>query len=377
MKKQYDYLIVGAGMFGAVCARKLSDIGFKCLVLDQREHIAGNCYTETKDDIHIHKYGPHIFHTDSKKIWDDINKYVEFLPYNYKPIVSYDNKLYSFPINLLTLYQMYNVKTPKDAINKLESSKLNIPNPKNLEEYVLSLVGEDIYKTFIYGYTKKQWGKEPKDLPISIIKRIPIRTNFNDSYFFDKYQGIPKGGYTELFKKLLNNIETILNTNYFDNKEYFSNLAETTIYTGKIDEYFNYCYGELEYRTLKFDTVKIDINDFQGISVINHTSEDVKYNRTTEHKHFELNNKNKDNNVTYVTYEIPDTFNKKKIPYYPVNDEKNNKLFSDYKSLTKDLRNVIFGGRLADYKYYDMHQVYGAALKTVEDIKKSGKQNIK
>lgn len=369
MKKQYDYLIVGSGMFGAVCARKLSDLGFKCLVIDQREHIAGNCYTETKDDIHIHKYGPHIFHTDSKKIWDDINKYVEFLPYNYKPIVSYNDKLYSFPINLLTLYQMYNVKTPKEAIDKLESVKSNISNPKNLEEYVLSLVGEDIYKTFIYGYTKKQWGREPKELPTSIIKRIPIRTNFNDSYFFDKYQGIPKGGYTELFKNLLNNIETRLNTNYFDNKEYFDNLAETVIYTGKIDEYFNYCYGELEYRTLKFDTVKVDINDFQGVSVINHTSEDIPYTRTTEHKHFELNKKNKDNNISYITYETPDTFDKTKTPYYPVNDEKNNKLFSDYKELTKELKNVIFGGRLADYKYYDMHQVYGSALKTVEDIK--------
>jgi UDP-galactopyranose mutase len=369
MKKQYDYLIVGSGMFGAVCARKLTDLGFKCLVIDQREHIAGNCYTETKDDIHIHKYGPHIFHTDSKKIWDDINNYVEFLPYNYKPIVSYNDKFYSFPINLLTLYQMYNVKTPKEAIDKLESVKSNIPNPKNLEEYVLSLVGEDIYKTFIYGYTKKQWGREPKELPMSIIKRIPIRTNFNDSYFFDKYQGIPKGGYTELFKNLLNNIEVRLNTNYFNNKEYFDNLAETVIYTGKIDEYFNYCYGELEYRTLKFDTVKMNTSDFQGVSVINHTSEDIPYTRTTEHKHFELNNKNKDNSISYVTYETPDTFDKTKTPYYPVNDEKNNKLFSDYKELTKNLKNVIFGGRLADYKYYDMHQVYGSALKTIEDIK--------
>lgn len=370
MKKQYNYLIVGSGMFGAVCARKLTDLGFKCLVIDQREHIAGNCYTETKDDIHIHKYGPHIFHTDSKKIWDDINNYVEFLPYNYKPIVSYNDKLYSFPINLLTLYQMYNVKTPKEAIDKLESVKSNIPNPKNLEEYVLSLVGEDIYKTFIYGYTKKQWGREPKELPMSIIKRIPIRTNFNDSYFFDKYQGIPKGGYTELFKNLLNNIEVRLNINYFDNKEYFDNLAETVIYTGKIDEYFNYCYGELEYRTLKFDTVKMNTSDFQGVSVINHTSENIPYTRTTEHKHFELNNKNKDNQITYITNETPDKFNKLKIPYYPINDEKNNNLFLKYKELTINYPNVIFGGRLADYKYYDMHQVYGSALKTIEDIKK-------
>jgi UDP-galactopyranose mutase len=368
MKKQYDYLIVGSGMFGAVCARKLTDKGFKCLVIDQREHIAGNCYTETKDDIHIHKYGPHIFHTDNKEIWEDVNSYIEFLPYNYKPIVSYKDKFYSFPINLLTLYQMYNVKTPEEAIKKLESVKLEIPNPKNLEEYVLSLVGEDIYKTFIYGYTKKQWGREPKELPMSIIKRIPIRTNFNDSYFFDKYQGIPKGGYTELFKNLLNNIEVKLDTDYFKNKEYFNNISDKIIYTGKIDEFYNYQYGELEYRTLNFETKLYNINDYQGVSVINHTSEQTPYTRTTEHKHFELNNKNKDNNISYVTYETPDTFDKTKTPYYPVNDEKNNSLFNKYKELSKNEMNVIFGGRLADYKYYDMHQVWGSALKNIKNI---------
>jgi UDP-galactopyranose mutase len=366
--KQYDFLIIGSGIFGGVCARKLTDQGFKCLVIDQRNHIAGNCFTETKDNIHIHKYGPHIFHTDSKEIWEDVNSYIEFLPYNYKPIVSFGDKLYSFPINLLTLYQMYNIKTPSEAINKLESVKQNIPNPKNLEEYVLSLVGEDIYKTFIYGYTKKQWGREPKTLPTSIIKRIPIRTNFNDSYFFDKYQGIPKGGYTELFIKLLDGIEVKLETDYFKNKEYFNNIADKIIYTGKIDEFYNYQYGELEYRTLKFETKTYNTNDYQGVSVVNHTSEDVPYTRTTEHKHFELNNKNKDNNITHVTYETPDTFDKTKTPYYPINDEKNNTLFNLYKDLSKKETNIIFGGRLADYKYYDMHQVWGSALKTVKNI---------
>jgi UDP-galactopyranose mutase len=364
MKNEYDYLIVGSGLFGSVCARKLSDFGYKVLVIEQREHVGGNCYTEMDGDIVVHKYGPHIFHTDSKEIWEDVNKYCEFIPFNYKPIVNYNNSLYSFPINLLTLYQIYGVRNPTEAINKLEIEKYKIENPKNLEEYVLSLVGDKIYKTFIYGYTKKQWGKEPKDLPSSIIKRIPIRTNFNDSYFFDKYQGIPKGGYTKIFENLLKDVEVRNNINYLDNREFYDSLSDKIIYTGKIDEYYNYCFGELEYRSLKFETKRLDIDDFQGVSVTNFTSEDVPYTRITEHKHFE----NRNQKGTVISYEYPDKYERGKTPYYPINDTINNDIYNKYKKLSLGDDRVIFGGRLANYKYYDMHQVWASALKTVNDL---------
>ncbi len=362
--QNYDFLIVGAGMFGSVCARKLTDAGYKVLVIDKREHIGGNCYTETKNGIHVHVYGAHIFHTSNKSIWQDIQKYAEFTPFNYKPVVDYKGNLYSFPINLMTLYQIYGIKTPAEAKKFLESEKIKIEKPSNLEEHVLSLVGEKIYKTFIYGYTKKQWGKEPKELPASIIKRIPIRTNFDDSYFFDKYQGIPVGGYTEIFISLLKDIETRLNTDYFQNRYFFDSLASKIIYTGKIDEFYDYKFGELEYRSLRFEHKELETDDYQGTAVINYTDEDIPYTRTTEHKHFEL----KEQKGTIVSFEYPEKYDRDKIPLYPIGDDTNMRLYQLYKEETKKENKIIFGGRLAEYKYYDMHQVWASACKTAEKL---------
>jgi UDP-galactopyranose mutase len=363
----YDYLIIGSGLFGAICARELTDNGFKCLVIDSRNHIGGNCYTENKEGINIHKYGPHIFHTNDDKIWEYINKYSKFNNFTYRPRVNYKNKIYSFPINLLTLYQVFDVKTPIEAISKLESLRQKIDNPKNLEEYVLSQVGEDIYNIFIKGYTEKQWKLKGNKLPSSIIKRIPIRTNFDDNYFFDKYQGIPIGGYTQIFVKLLDGIEIRLNTDFFKNREYFENISNKIIYTGKIDEYFNYEFGELNYRTLDFETKRLEIPDYQGVSVMNYTEYDVPYTRIIEHKHFEFGNQD----FTYVTKEYPIEWSKDKTPYYPISTDDNLKIYNKYKEKSKVLENkLIFGGRLGTYQYYDMHQVIGQALKTVKNILK-------
>jgi UDP-galactopyranose mutase len=360
---EYDYLIVGSGLFGSICARELTDKGYKCLVIDSRNHIGGNCYTENKDGINIHKYGPHIFHTNDDNLWKYINTYTKFNNFTYRPRVNYKNKIYSFPINLLTLYQVFDVKTPTEAISKLENLRQKIDNPRNLEEYVLSQVGEDIYNIFIKGYTEKQWKLKGSELPASIIKRIPIRTNFDDNYFFDKYQGIPIGGYTQIFEKLLNGIEIKLNTDFFQNREYFENISNKIVYTGRIDEYFNYEFGELNYRTLDFQTERLEIPDYQGVSVINYTDYNVPYTRIIEHKHFEFGNQN----FTYITKEYPIDWSENKIPYYPINTDDNMKIYNKYKEKSKILENkLIFGGRLGSYQYYDMHQIIGQALKTVK-----------
>jgi len=360
----YDFLIVGCGLFGSTFANKAKAKGYKCIIIDSRNHIGGNCYTEEIEKIHIHKYGPHVFHTNNLEIWEYINQFAKFNNYINRPKVNFKNKIYSFPINLFTFHQLWGVNTPKEAEQKLNEVKVQIKNPSNLEEWILSQVGEEIYYTFIYGYTKKQWQTDPKNLPSSIIKRLPIRTNFNDSYFFDKYQGIPIGGYTKMIQNMLENVEIILNENYFDKRDYWNSKAKTIIFTGKIDEFYEYKYGKLEYRSLKFETQKFLIKDFQGNAVINYTEENVPYTRIIEHKHFEFGNQE----YTYVTKEYPDEWSKDKIPYYPINNDKNNEIYKKYKNLSKKT-DIIFGGRLAEYKYYDMHQIIGSALTKFNNLK--------
>lgn len=356
----YDYLIVGSGLFGAIFARELTDKGFKCLVIDKRSHIGGNCYTEKVEDINVHKYGPHIFHTSDDGVWEYINRFCKFNHFVNRPKVNYNGKIYSFPINLMTLCQIYNVTTPKEAQLMLNHVKHDIENPKNLEEWVLSQVGTQIYETFIKGYTTKQWGRDPKLLPSSIIKRLPIRLNFDDNYFFDKYQGIPIGGYTQIFEKLLDGVEVKLNVDYLENKDVWDKLARKVVYTGAVDQYYNYAFGALEYRSLEFKTEILDTEDYQGNALINYTDTETEYTRIIEHKHFEFGKQKK----TIITKEYP---RNNGDLFYPVNDTINNARYNQYKDLMSLEEDVIFGGRLADYKYYDMHQVIGSALKRVKD----------
>jgi UDP-galactopyranose mutase len=361
MNMKYDYLIVGSGLFGSVFAHEMTKAGKKCLIIEKRNHIAGNCHTENKDGINIHTYGPHIFHTNDKGIWNWINQFTEFHNYKHSPKVNYKDKIYSFPINLMTLYQIWGVNTPEEAKQKLEEVRIKNDNPKNLEEWILSQVGQDIYEKFIKGYTQKQWNKDPKELPTFIIKRLPIRTNFDDNYFFDKYQGIPVGGYTQIFEKMLKGIEVKNNVDYFQNKEYWNSLANKVVFTGKIDEFFDYQFGELEYRTLKFDNQRIETEDYQGCSIVNYTDFNIPFTRITEHKHFE----NSKSDITWITIEYPKDYEKGDVPYYPINDDNNNTMYEKYKELSKE-SNVIFGGRLSEYKYYDMHQIIGSAISKVK-----------
>lgn len=356
----YDYLIVGSGLFGSIFARELTDKGFKCLVIDKREHIGGNCYTEEIEGINVHKYGAHIFHTSDDGIWEYMNKFCKFNHYVNRPKVNYKNNIYSFPINLMTLYQLYNVTTPEQAKIMLNYVKHDINNPKNLEEWILSQVGTEIYEIFIKGYTTKQWGREPKLLPSSIIKRLPIRLTYDDNYFFDKYQGIPIGGYTKIFEKLLDGIDVELNVDYFSDRMYWEGRANKVVYTGPVDRYYDNVFGELEYRSLEFQNEIKNIADHQGNAIINYTDMDTEYTRIIEHKHFEFGNQAK----TVITTEYPRSVGE---PYYPINDDINNKRHKQYKELMDKEYNVIFGGRLADYKYYDMHQVVASALKRVKD----------
>jgi len=362
---KYDYLIVGAGLFGATFAEQARKNKQSCIVIDRRNHIGGNCYTEkTEYNIDIHKYGPHIFHTNNEKIWDYVNQFAKFNNFVNRPKVSFKNEIYSFPINLFTLYQIWGIKNPNECRQKINQVKLDIKNPKNLEEWVLSQVGSEIYQTFIYGYTKKQWNTEPKNLPASIIKRLPIRFTFDDNYFNDSYQGIPVNGYTEMIKNMFDKTEIICDTDYFENKDYYDSLAHRVIYTGHIDRFFDYKFDRLRYRSLRFQQSLLNTNDFQGNAVINFTDSSVPYTRIVEHKHFNLNPKNIDCGHTYITKEYPEDFNESNNePYYPINDDFNNQIYLKYKNLINPLnKKYIFGGRLAEYRYMDMHQVIASAI---------------
>lgn len=365
--KKYDYLIVGCGLFGAVCAYKLLKNNKNVLIIDKREHIGGNIYTEKIQGINVHKYGAHIFHTSNKKIWKFINKFAKFNNYINSPIANYNNILYNLPFNMNTFYQLWQLKTPEEVFSKIEEQKkcLNKKIPENLEEQAISLVGTDIFNILIKDYTEKQWGKKCTELPIDIIKRLPVRLTYNNNYFNDNYQGIPIGGYTKIIEKMIKGADLLLNENFLDNKEYWLNIADNIIYTGKIDEFYNYCYGPLEYRSLIFDTKIKNIPNFQGNAVINYTSHNEKYTRIIEHKHFEnlLNDDIYKNNKTVITYEYPEQWDVNKESYYPINDSKNLLLYEKYKELSKNNKNIIFGGRLGSYKYYDMDDIIEEALK--------------
>jgi UDP-galactopyranose mutase len=356
---KYDYLIVGSGFFGSICAHELTKSGKKVLVIDSRNHIGGNCYTEKKDNINVHTYGPHIFHTSNEEVWKWINQFVKFNNFRLSPVANYKGEIYSLPFSMWTFNKLWGVTSPQQAKHIIDEQSKDIGEPQNLEEQAIKLVGRDVYEKLIKGYTAKQWRKDPKELPKEIIKRLPVRFTYDNNYFNDTYQGIPIGGYTQIFEKLLDGIEVKLNTDYFTDE-----LPEhdKVIYTGPIDRFFNYKYGELEYKTTKFNHRHFDVNNFQGTAVMNFTEEDIQHTRIIEHKHFE----NSQSDSTWVSWEYPTEYVVGKTePYYPVNDSDNNKKYEMYKLESEKLDNIYFGGRLAEYKYYDMHQVIESALKFV------------
>jgi len=367
MDKKYDYLIVGSGLYGATFAHLAAKRGKHCLVIDKRSHLGGNLYCENVEGINVHKYGAHIFHTNNKQVWDFVNSIVEFNRYTNSPIANYKGKLYNLPFNMNTFYQMWGVTTPAEAIAKIEEQKAEVTArmrndgvtiPRNLEEQAQMLIGKDIYERLIKGYTEKQWGRKCTELPAFIIKRLPVRLVFDNNYFNDKYQGIPIGGYNKLIEGLLDGIETKIEVDFFANRSYWEGLANKIVFTGKIDEYYNYRFGKLEYRTVRFEEEIQDMPNYQGNAVINYTDREIPYTRIIEHKHFEMFGQD--------VYSCPKTIISKEYstewkdgmePYYPVNDERNNSLYQQYKELADKEEKVIFGGRLAEYKYYDMHQI--------------------
>ena len=369
--KKYDYLIVGSGIYGATFAYLAKQKGKKCLVLEKRDVVGGNCYTKNIDGINVHVYGPHIFHTNNKEVWKFVNSLVEFNNFKLNVLANYNNQLYHLPFNMNTFYELRNTINPEDAKRYIEVATRNgVKNPKNLEEQAIGLVGNEIYTTLIKGYTEKQWGRDCKELPPSIIKRLPIRYTFDNNYFKEgKYQGIPVNGYTGLFDKLLDGIEVQCGVDYLKNKKYFDSLAKKVVYTGKIDEYFKYCYGELEYRTVRWDTEHIDIPNYQGTAVINYTNKDVPFTRIIEHKHFDTFGDD--------VYKIPKTIISREYSvewkpgmdgYYPIKDERNTELYNRYRDLADKEKNVIFGGRLAEYEYYDMNNIIEKLLDSKDSI---------
>ena len=357
LRKKYDFLVVGAGLFGATFAHAAVQKGKSCLVIDKRGHIAGNAYTEEVEGIQVHRYGPHIFKTNSKAVWDFMGRFAEFNHFVNSPLAKDGNLLYNLPFNMNTFYQLWGVTTPDEARAKIESQRQRFENPRNLEEYALALVGHDIYEKFIKGYTEKQWGRPCRKLPVSIIKRLPLRFTFDNNYFNDRHQGIPIGGYTQMTRKMLVGSDVLLSTDYLDFSKENRQAAVTTIYTGAIDEFFGYKYGALAYRSLRFCTETLHTSNFQGNAVVNYVSSDVPHTRIIEHKHFEFGTQDK----TVITREYPADWSKGKEPYYPINDERNNQLYAKYKKLADWQPDIYFGGRLGEYAYMDMDQTIQSA----------------
>ena len=364
--EKYDYLIVGSGLFGCVFAYLANQKGKKCLVIDKRSVLGGNVYCENIEDINVHKYGAHIFHTSNKQVWNFVNSMVEFNNYINSPVANYKGKLYNLPFNMNTFYALWGTKTPQEAKDKIETQcrEMGISSPRNLEEQAISLVGKDIYEVLIKGYTEKQWGRKATELPAFIIKRLPVRFTFDNNYFNDIYQGIPVGGYNVLIDKLLEGIETKVSTDFFDDKESWMNKAGKVVYTGMIDEYFDYCYGKLDYRTVRFENEILNCENFQGNAVINYTDADIPYTRIIEHKHFEFGKQPK----TVISREYSEEWKEGSEAYYPVNDSKNEEIFNKYKELSLSEPKTYFGGRLAEYKYYDMDKVILSAINLFEKI---------
>ena len=359
----YDYLIVGSGLFGSVVAHEMKKAGKSCLVLERRSHIGGNVYCEEKDGINIHTYGAHIFHTDNKDVWEYVKQFVEFNHYVNSPVANYKGELYNLPFNMNTFTKMWGVVTPAEAAAKIAEQRTAIKGePKNLEEQAISLIGTDIYTKLIKGYTEKQWGRSCTELPAFIIKRLPVRYTFDNNYFNDPYQGIPIGGYNKLVRALLDDIEVRTGVDYLEHRDEYANMAKTIVYTGPIDEYFGYSLGTLEYRGLRFETERLEEENHQGVAVMNYTDRETPYTRIIEHKHFEFGTQP----VTYVTKEYPADWQPGQEAYYPVNNDKNQALYQQYTALAAKEPNVIFGGRLAEYKYYDMDDVIKSALDAVK-----------
>ena len=375
---EYDFLIVGAGLYGCVFAHELKKLGKKCLVIDKRAHLGGNVYCEETEGINVHKYGAHIFHTSNKKVWSYVNDIVEFNRYTNSPVARYKNELYNLPFNMNTFAQMWGVKTPDEAQKKLDEQKADalasmkaagVSEPRNLEEQALTLIGKDIYEKLIKGYTEKQWGRKCTELPAFIIKRLPVRMVFDNNYFNDTYQGIPIGGYNRLIEGLLDGVETRTGVDYFASKAELDAKADKIVFTGKIDEYFGYEYGNLQYRTVRFETEVLDTPNYQGNAVVNYTEREVPYTRVIEHKHFEMFGQDVYNNSkTVISKEYSTEWKPGMEPYYPVNDKQNTELYAKYKALADKEQNVIFGGRLAEYKYYDMDDVIEATLGALDGI---------
>lgn len=365
MKLKYDYLIVGAGLFGSIFAYEATKKGKKCLVIDKRNHIAGNIYTKEVEGINVHEYGAHIFHTSNEEVWNYIQQFAKFNRYTNSPVAIYKDELYNMPFNMNTFNKLWGVITPKQAKAKIDEQvkEAGIKEPTNLEEQAISMVGKDIYEKLVKGYTGKQWGRPCTELPSFIIKRLPVRFTYDNNYFNDTYQGIPIGGYTQIIEKMLSDIEVRLNTNFFEHREELENIADKIVFTGMVDQYYDYCYGTLEYRSLRFETELLDEENYQGNAVVNYTEYEIPYTRIIEHKHFEYGTQAK----TVITREYPATWKKGDEPYYPMNDEKNNELYAKYKELADKEEKVIFGGRLGMYKYFDMHHVIDEALKCVKE----------
>ena len=359
----YDYLIVGAGLSGAIFAHEATKRGKTVKVIDKRDHIGGNIYCENVEGINVHKYGAHIFHTSNKEVWDYVNQFAEFNNYINSPLANYQGQLYNLPFNMNTFYAMWGTKTPQEVKDKIaeQTADMKDVEPKNLEEQAIKLIGPDIYEKLIKGYTEKQWGRECTELPAFIIKRLPVRYTYDNNYFYDTYQGIPIGGYTSIFERMLEGIEVKLNIDFFAEREYYERLAEKIVFTGMIDEYFGYQFGKLEYRSLRFDNDVLDVSNYQGNAVVNYTETKVPYTRIIEHKHFEYGTQAK----TVITREYSKEYEEGDEPYYPINDQRNNELYTKYKKLADNQTNVIFGGRLAQYKYFDMHNIIAEALECI------------